>query len=160
MQIRPADRSDLDVVTTLRIEFLSELRGVDPATVAPGFAEATRQFFERGRADGTVGSWLADGPGPAVGLVSVIVQPAAPVPEDPRPLEGLVINMFVRPGFRGRGLGRRLLGAGLDWAHERGLRRLNLYATAAGRPLYLGAGFSPRADWMVLPLPPLPDPGP
>ena len=94
------------------------------------------------------------GSGLAVGLVSVILQTVAPLPEDPRPLEGLVINMYVRPEVRGRGVGRLLLEACLDWAAGHGLRRLNLYATPAGRPLYLDAGFVPRADWMVLPLPP------
>ena len=61
--------------------------------------------------------------------------------------------MYVRSSHRRQGIGRRLLEACLRAAPERGLRRLNLYATADGRPLYTDRGFVARDNWMVLDVP-------
>jgi GNAT superfamily N-acetyltransferase len=145
---------DLDVVGQLRLDFLSELRRIESQTLAPAFRAATARFFETGQAQGTVRSWLAERAGTAVGVVSVIVQAVAPHPEDDRTLEGLIVNMYVRPAVRGQGVGRRLLEACLAAGPDLGLRRFNLYATAAGRPMYAEAGFVGRDDWMVLGVPP------
>ena len=86
-------------------------------------------------------------------MASVVTHDVPPQPEDPRAHEGYVINMYVRPGSRGRGIGRRLLDACLGLAVEQDLRRFYLYATAAGRPMYEVAGFANHADWMVLRVP-------
>jgi hypothetical protein len=51
--------------------------------------------------------------------------------------------MVVAEGHRRRGIGRAILEAVVDDLHGRGVRRLELYATADGRPLYEHAGFGP-----------------
>ncbi len=155
MQIRVAGPEDIDVLCQLRVEFLAEHRGEDQATLSGHFSEETRRFFEQGIDDGTVLSWLAE-EGAAIGLVSVVLQTAPPRPEDTRVVEGLIINMFVRGTERGRGVGRALLRSCLAAAPERGIRTFNLYATEAGRPLYLDEGFSTAHNWMVLRLHPEP----
>ena len=53
-------------------------------------------------------------------------------------------RMYVRPGLRGHGLGRRLLGVALDWARSDGAIRVVLDTTdemRAARHLYEQAGF-------------------
>jgi GNAT superfamily N-acetyltransferase len=153
MQIRSAEPQDLDVLCRLRIEFLTEYRGLTPDAVSDHFVDQTRRFFQRKQADGTVLSWIAEDGGRTVGIVSVVLQDAPPHPEDPRSVEGLLINMFVRQPERGRGIGRLLLRACLASGPDYGIRRFNLYATEAGRSLYVNEGFSNRDDWMVLQLP-------
>jgi GNAT superfamily N-acetyltransferase len=154
MQIRVADLRDVDVLSALRIEFVVEYRDLDPAELPPQFAGETRRFFRQAINDGTVVSWLAEEAGTAVGLVSVMLQNAPPRPEDVRSVEGLIINMFVRPTERGRGIGGSLLRSCLVAGPDHGIRKFNLYATRAGRPLYLMEGFSSPDNWMVLSLPP------
>ncbi len=95
-------------------------------------------------------SWLAEADDAPVGLVSVVVHEVPPRPDDVRTREGLVVNMFVRTAHRRQGIGRLLLGACLRGARGLGLRRLNLYATPDGRPLYADRGFVTRDNWMVL----------
>jgi GNAT superfamily N-acetyltransferase len=153
MRIRVADLRDVDVLCTLRTEFVVDYRGLDPAGLSRQFAEATRQFFEQGINEGSVVSWLAEEEGAAVGLVSVVLQSAPPRPEDTRSVEGLIINMFVRPTERGRGVGGSLLRSCLAAGPDYRVRKFNLYATDAGRPLYLKEGFSSPNNWMVLHLP-------
>jgi GNAT superfamily N-acetyltransferase len=57
---------------------------------------------------------------------------------------GRVGGMWVEPSQRRRGIGRALLGAVLDWARERGLKRVGLWAPVsepAAIALYASAGF-------------------
>ena len=58
---------------------------------------------------------------------------------------GHVGGMWVDPAARGKGAGRALLGAAIDWARSRGLERLELWVTEGNLSalrLYERAGFS------------------
>ncbi len=57
-------------------------------------------------------------------------------------------DMVVRPGWRGKGLGTRLLRAASAWAEKQGLRRISLLTDATNtgaRQLYRRQGFVPSA---------------
>jgi GNAT superfamily N-acetyltransferase len=151
--VRTATPDDLDLLCRLRIEFLCEVRGLDPAGLRHGFDVETRAFFERTRAAGTIRSWLAEDTDAVVGTVSVLIHDVPPMPDDPRMHEGFVVNMYVRPHARGRGTGRSLLDACIGDGPDRGIRRFSLYATPAGRPVYVDAGFTTHPDWLVLAVP-------
>jgi GNAT superfamily N-acetyltransferase len=159
--VRPASPDDLAEVVRLRIAFIADVRGVDVATLAPEFATTTDEFLRDRAHAGRLHSWLATASegGPAVGLVSVLVTDAPPLPEELRSIEGYVVNMFVEPEARRRGHGRALLDAVLTAAPGFGLRRLWLHSTDDGRPLYEATGFASDPRWMArrLPLPGAPE---
>jgi GNAT superfamily N-acetyltransferase len=150
MHVRPATIDDLDVVCDLRIAFLADHRGTDPVAEDGGFTALTRAFVEPRLRDGTLPSWLADDGGRAVGTVSMLLVEMPPRPEDLRSLEGYVLNLYVRPDRRQRGIGRALFDACLAGATDLALRRVFLHATDDGRPLYLRRGFRTNDDWMEL----------
>ena len=54
---------------------------------------------------------------------------------------GFVGNMVVDEAHRGRGIGSAVLNAVIHFLEGRGCRRLELFATPAGRPLYARHGF-------------------
>jgi GNAT superfamily N-acetyltransferase len=59
-------------------------------------------------------------------------------------------NVIVRTEARGRGYGKLLMAAALDWIKERGARTVTLDATTAGQPLYRRFGFLPmHHTWEV-----------
>jgi GNAT superfamily N-acetyltransferase len=73
--------------------------------------------------------------------------------EDPRWY--FLNRLYVRKGFRRRGLGRRLLGKARDFARRRGCSRLLLSCAAMNTKalaLYQGEGFRPYSVDMSLPL--------
>ena len=154
MPIRPATPDDLDTLTRLRTEFLAEVRGRPADGPDTRVAADNRAFFARTMVDGSVGSWVAEEDGAVVGIASGVVHDAPPLPEDPRTREGTVINLYVRPPARGRGIGRALLEACLASAPDHGIRRFSLYATDAGRPVYERSGFTTDPRWMTLRVPP------
>lgn len=59
----------------------------------------------------------------------------------------VLVSMYVRPAFRGRGVGRRLVEAFGDWARERRAERMSVTAFAANTDavrFYERFGFTPR----------------
>ncbi len=152
MLIRETTEADLDAVAELRLTFVAEHRGVDPTRLSMGFRTATVDFLHRHHENGTSRSWLAEHDGIAVGVVTMLLLDLAPRPEDTSGVDGYIINMYVAPNHRRRGLGRQLLAACRREADQLGLRRLLLYATPDGKPLYERAGFEPNPNWMELQL--------
>ena len=76
-----------------------------------------------------------------------------------RPFDDEVCEMkrlFVRPDWRGRGVGRRLATAVIDAARDRGYARMRLDTLAgltAGLELYRSLGFAPIDPYRYNPLP-------
>lgn len=156
VQIRPATTADLDTVTRLRLAFLADLRRDQHpgAALDAEFADATATFLAGASRAGRLHSWLAETAGGADrrhGIVSVLLFPVPPRPDDRRPYDGYIINMYVAPERRHQGIGRALLDACLASAPALGIRRFWLHATEDGRPLYDRAGFSTNPAWMELP---------
>lgn len=135
-------------VAELRLQFLAEHRVVDRASFSSAFQTTTLEFLRRHAEANTSRSWLAGQDGTAVGVATMLLLDLAPRPEDTSGLEGYLINMYVEPEHRGRGIGRALLEASLAEARTLGLRRLLLYASDDGRPLYESAGFALNPAWM------------
>jgi len=152
MLIRRADPGDLDLVTSLRLDFIVDVRRLDRPSLDGRFADETALFVQRGHADGTLHSWLAEEDDAVAGLASMVLHTVPPRPEEPRCREGYLINMFVTPPFRRRGVARLLLDRVRADAEAMDLRRLVLHFTAEGKPLYDKAGFVDDANWLQLPL--------
>jgi ribosomal protein S18 acetylase RimI-like enzyme len=83
---------------------------------------------------------VAERRGEVVGMVTVqlVVSTAEGA------LSGLVEDMVVASGERGRGIGRRALSAAEAWARERGATRLQLLADRENGP---ALGFYERMGW-------------
>ena len=151
--VRLATAADRAEVVRLRLAFIAELRGVDPSTFDDGFVEVTRRYLDDVEQLGRIRTWLATGSGSEepVGVISVLRNDAPPLPEHHLAHEGYIVNLWVAPAARRRGLARTLLQAARDDAPSWGLRRLYLHATEAGRPLYEQEGFVADQRWMGLP---------
>jgi GNAT superfamily N-acetyltransferase len=81
----------------------------------------------------------------------VLVRTLLPRPDtDKRTLlagrEALVMNVYVAPEFRRRGLARHLMETILEWARGAGIPRMVLHASGEGRPLYESMGFVPTNE--------------
>jgi ribosomal protein S18 acetylase RimI-like enzyme len=53
----------------------------------------------------------------------------------------VILNVYTEPEFRHRGIARQIMLVILDAIKARGLRGVNLHASAEGRPLYEKLGF-------------------
>lgn len=142
MEIRPADRTDLDALTDLRVAFIADVRGLDVDELSRELRPPTRDFLARHIDDGTLHSWLAVAGSEPVGAVSLLLYPVPPLPGESRRHDGYVLNMYVAPSHRRGGVGQALFDACTAGGDALGVRRLFLIATEAGRPLYERSGFT------------------
>lgn len=148
--IRLATDDDLADVLRLRLAFIADIRGVDPASFDRGFVEVTRAYLDDVTRLGRIRSWLAEADPGAVGVISVLRNDAPPLPEQHLAHEGYIVNLWVAPEARRQGIARALLDTAVGDAPWWGLRRLYLHATEDGRPLYEQTGFVADARWMGL----------
>jgi ribosomal protein S18 acetylase RimI-like enzyme len=64
-----------------------------------------------------------------------------------------VLNVYVEPPWRRRGVAERLMRVLLTALAERGIRRIVLHASADGRRLYERLGFKPTNEMQLIPQP-------
>jgi GNAT superfamily N-acetyltransferase len=86
-------------------------------------------------------TWLATLGDAQVGMASLFEYRRMPRPGRPDSRWGYVGNMFVREGFRDRGIGSALMTTVITAADERCYARLVLSPSARALPFYRRAGF-------------------
>ncbi len=133
----PEDSLEL---TRLRMDMRRELDA--------GFREeeiyaATLGYFERCLADGSHIEIVCRDGGRIVGMVGLTFFEAIPTSRLPNGRTAKLMNMYVVPGHRRRGIARRLLRHALDEARRRSCGRVTLNSSPAGEELYRGGGFVP-----------------
>ncbi len=154
MQTRLATTTDVATLARFRVALLEETGGALPAAERAEMLRLNEAFFLQHMHTDSWCSWLAEvqGEAVAVGTLAYFLRP--PYPGNPQGQDAYFLNMYTRPEFRGRNAAHRVLMAAIAQARERGVRKLILHATEAGRPLYLKAGFAPSLSYMELALPP------
>lgn len=147
--VRSATPEDIETVVSRRIEFLGAARGPE-FRPSDDLIERTHSFVVAEQRAGRLHTWIAEDGPEFVGIVSVLLWPRPPQPEDTRTTEAYIINMYVPPANRRRGIGKRLLDACQQSAREFGIRKFLLHSTDQARGLYESNGFAPKANWMEL----------
>ena len=138
---RPAGPADLDLICRQRREmFLDAGR---TGAVLDEMAGPFRDWLARKLASGDYLGWIVEADGAPVGGVGMQVIDWAPGPNHPtQDRRGYILNVFVEPEHRGRGLADRLMQIAEDEGRGRGLDFMTLNATEKGRPLYARRGWA------------------
>jgi GNAT superfamily N-acetyltransferase len=142
--IRLASEADLPALADLRRESTFELY---PAREDDGFGERFAAWYERESSRRL--TWLAEdkglaaNEGLAVGMMNFVLFERMPRPGPDPGRWGYLANAYVRPDYRNRGIGGRLLGAVLAYADDRGFARVVLSPSQRSIPFYRRAGFGP-----------------
>jgi GNAT superfamily N-acetyltransferase len=148
IEIRHATSSDPAILADHRVAMFRDMGSAQPSielTLRDAAAAEIRDAMEHGE----YVAWLAHVAGEPeriVGGAAVQLRRLLPRPDVDGACvligrEGLVLNMYVEPDFRRRGVARRLMEAILAWAPKANVVRLVLHASDEGRPLYESLGF-------------------
>ena len=139
--VRQASVADLPDIVRLR-RAMFEAMGFDDAARLQTSDEAAAAYFARAIPAGEFYGWLAVLPtGAAVGSGGVVIDRHPPSPTNLSGQVGYIMNLSTASGYRRQGIGRRVMQTMLDWLAERGIQRVTLHATEAGRSLYKDLGF-------------------
>ena len=155
-RIRIATVADAPVIARHRIAMFRAMGGgrLPDERDADPLAVASLEYLIEALPSGLYRGWLAEGDDGVVGGGGIIVQRGVPRPENVHgDEEAYLLNVYVDPPHRRRGLARLLMDEMLAWCREHGLARIVLHASDDGRTLYEMLGFHSVANEMRLILP-------
>jgi GNAT superfamily N-acetyltransferase len=152
LKIRHAAATDILVLAHHRVSMCRDMHIIAPAS-EDALREAAMRDLGHAMATGEYVGWLAYPVGEehVIAGAGVQLRRLMPRPDDDgtgivRGREGIVLNMYVEPAYRRRGIARALMDAIIAWAREGHVARLVLHASDEGRSLYESMGFVPTTE--------------
>ena len=147
-RIRLATAADAALIARQRADMFRDMGRLDAATYGP-LADASAAYFARAIPAGEYAGWIAtagDASDVPIAGAGVQVRVMLPRPNETGTAltngpEGIVLNVYTEQPWRRRGVAELLMRHLLEWSRARGLVRVVLHASAAGRPLYEKLGF-------------------
>ncbi|GAC1305371.1 MAG: GNAT family N-acetyltransferase [Vulcanimicrobiaceae bacterium] len=138
--------ADVATVVTQRARMFAEM-GVSVRLDTPEMVTTLRRWFHAQIAAETyLGFLIANESGAVVAGGGVRFLDWPPARSDTANVRGYLMNVYVEPDHRRRGLARSIATAAIDACRRRGVGVLALHASAAGRPLYESLGFEPTPE--------------
>lgn len=151
IEYRWATADMLELLVETRIEVLRAANRLDDGADLSAVAEQSRDYYRTALADGSHAGLLAFDGAAFVGAGGVSYYRVMPTCHNATGQKAYIMNMYVRPAYRRRGIATQILKRLVADAQGRGIGCIALEATDAGRPLYERFGFVPMAHEMELP---------
>jgi len=102
-------------------------------------------------ADGRYLGWVVEEDGRTAGSAGMLLVDWPPHPLHPGSNQrGYLLNVFVEPQFRKRGIAHSLIKNCLTQARQRSVRVVTLHASDAGRSVYEKLGFRSTSEMMFV----------
>jgi GNAT superfamily N-acetyltransferase len=148
LRIRRARADDAKILAALRFEF--RRRGRRVVESEGRFTRRCTRWMRERLLDPGWRCWVAVARGEIVGHVWLHVIEKVPNPVQEAEGNAYITNLYVRPPFRGGGVGGRLLREALDWCPAHAIDSAILWPSPRSRSLYTRHGF--RASGAVFDL--------
>lgn len=140
LRVRLATIDEVSAIAACRRAMFADMGETDGAQL-DAMAAAFEQWARAKMARGDYFAWVAEAEGQIVASTGLWLMEWSPMPRDLSQRRGRVMDVYVAPNYRRRGLARQLMLALMQWSREHGLQTLMLNASAMGRGLYEELGF-------------------
>ncbi|MDP3175484.1 MAG: GNAT family N-acetyltransferase [Phenylobacterium sp.] len=145
---RPISEGDADLIGRHRHEMF-KASGRTDEILAP-MTEAFAKWLVPQLTDDAYFGWIAHEAGVDIAGLGMMVIDWPPHPSHPaQDRRGYILNVFVEPEHRGRGIARALMGLATDEGRRLGLEYLVLHATAMARPMYEKLGWRQTSEMAI-----------
>jgi GNAT superfamily N-acetyltransferase len=150
IRLATATTADAALLARYRVEMFVEMGSLARGSAADAtMAAASERLVERAIPSGEWTAWIAEDASGPLGGGAAILGPAPPSPACPAGgTLAYLLNFYTAPEARGRGVATALVKTVLAWCRERGVVRVTLHASDAGRRIYERLGFVPRPGEM------------
>jgi GNAT superfamily N-acetyltransferase len=109
--------------------------------------KAATEYFSKALADGSYRGFLAIDPSAAVvGGGGIVISEWPGIFGQVRAERAMILNVYVEPEHRRRGVARLLMETMIAWCRANGFANVALHASDEGRPLYESLGFKPTNE--------------
>lgn len=144
--VRFAGLDELDTLMQWRMEVLKEVFGVCPGKE---LENENRRYYEKALSEGGHVACFACAEGKTIGCGGMCLYREMPSPDNPTGQCAYLMNIYVRPPFRGHGAGEAIVRFLLNEARRRGVSKIYLEATPRAKPLYRKIGFRDMAGFLI-----------
>ena len=138
MNIRKAGLDDIDLLIKLRIDYLSEERGL---TIEETLKQNLKRYFEKYMPVNGFTAFIAEDNGNILSTAFLSIAERPPQ-SGTSSLVGTVYNVLTYPEFRKQGIATKVMTALLEEAQKLNVVSVDLLATNDGKFLYEKLGFS------------------
>lgn len=147
--IKKASLQELDTLVQWRLEVLQEVFALPEEKDMAELEKANRRYYQSLLEAGHIACFACLGQ-EIIGCGGVCIYQEMPSPDNLTGQCAYLMNIYTRPRFRGRGVGKRIVSWLKGQAVQRGITKIYLETTKAGRSLYQKAGFIPMTDYLML----------
>ncbi|RGY98232.1 GNAT family N-acetyltransferase [Clostridium sp. AM58-1XD] len=147
--IRQAGIGDLETMMSWRMEVLREVFSIPEEQDLTALEQANRSYYQTMmKTDGHVACFACSEE--IIGCGGICIYQEMPSPDNPTGLCAYLMNIYIRPQFRGQGAGKRIVLWLMEQAMQRGITKIYLETSDCGRKLYQKIGFTPMMDYLKL----------
>jgi GNAT superfamily N-acetyltransferase len=143
--IRQATPNDIPEILRHR-RGMYEAMGYEDANALLAILSTCEPVLTTALANGSFRGWLALEGERVIAGGAVLINPWPSHPYDLECRRATILNVYVYPEFRRKGVGRRLMRTMIDWCREQGFAAVYLHASNDGKSLYEGLGFEPTTE--------------
>ncbi|MCM1071731.1 MAG: GNAT family N-acetyltransferase [[Clostridium] fimetarium] len=143
--IEPRKLTDIERLMEWRRKVLECVFGSAPDEA---LLAANRKFYERHIADGSHLAVIADFDSEEAGCGAVCYYDEMPSPDNRTGRCGYIMNIYVRPRFRGKGVATAILKYLIHQALDNNCEKIYLESTDMGRTVYSNLGFTDMENMM------------
>lgn len=151
---RSATEADAAIITAHRRAMFAAIFASGPnpqEAVLDEMGRAFEPWVKNRIAEGKYLGWIAEDGARVAGSAGLLIVDWPPHPLHPDGNQrAYLLNVFVEPEFRKRGLAHSLIERCLAEARQRGIRVVTLHSSDAGRPVYEKLGFHPTSEMMFV----------
>lgn len=141
LETRSATAEDAELITAHRRAMFAAM-GSTPDSVLDAMSRNFAPWVAHTIKAGRYAGWITLDDGRPVASAGLLILDWPPHPLDPAGTErGYMLNVFVEPDHRKRGLAHDLVNRCLDEAHRRSIRVVALHSSDAARSIYEALGF-------------------
>ena len=145
---RPVAEHDLKLICEHRERMFAE-SGRTRESLRPMTA-AFEQWLSPRLEDGSYFGWMLEDAGVVIAGLGMMVIDWPPHPSHPADhRRAYILNVFVEPEHRRRGLAKQLMALAEERAHELGVCYAILHSTRQGRQLYESLGWGPTSEMAI-----------
>jgi len=151
MRVRLGTPADISVLARHRVGMFVDMGSLAADSYeAATIDAATRRLLAEAIPTGEWVAWVAEDDSGILGSGSALLRRLAPRPGHPEGgTEAYLLSFFTEHEARRRGVATEVMRACLAWCAQRGIKRITLHASAAGRRVYEPLEFVTRDGEMV-----------
>ena len=148
--IRIAELDDAATIVEHRREMFRDMGRGDESRLAQ-MSAAFEPWLRTRMESGEYVAWMAmDADGGIAGGAGLWLMDWPPHVIGSGARRGNILNVYVRPESRRRGIARALMETALDWTRANGVDCVILHASDEGRALYQSLGFKPTNEMRLM----------